>query len=195
MSRIRLQGATSGFIELAAPDVADDGVLVLPTAAEGFGLPGIGSNVVSTTLSSLFTTTSNTFTALTGLTATITPSSDTSKILIVCNLAILSDTDGGAAFARLMRDSTAIGIGDAAGVRERASFGYYVQASAFSSVQPGAIVFLDSPGVDTATTYSIEVSRGSGAIGTVHINSTFVGTNNAATAALASTLTLIEVAV
>lgn len=37
MSKIRLYGSTSGYVDLAAPAVADDGVLTLPTAAAGFG--------------------------------------------------------------------------------------------------------------------------------------------------------------
>jgi hypothetical protein len=148
MSKLRLYGATSGYVELAAPDVSDDGVLVLPTAAEGLlkASGGIGSNVVSFTTSTT-TTTSSTSYVNTLLTATITPTSSTSKVLIVAAFNIRTLTSGLNADTALFRgDVTGTNIFDIA---------TQTRVNAAEIRAPGSFVFLDSPGVATATTYTV----------------------------------------
>ena len=81
---IRLNGSTSGYTEIDAPAVAGAGVLTLPTGtgtllrAEG----GKVLQVVSGTTSTSASSSTSTFVD-TGLTATITPASSTSKIMVI----------------------------------------------------------------------------------------------------------------
>jgi len=98
-SKIRFRGATSGFVELAAPDAAGSNTLTLPTGNGTTGqylqTDGAGAlswqtvttgKILKVEQSSAFSTTasssSSTF-ADTGLTASFTPSAAGSSILII----------------------------------------------------------------------------------------------------------------
>jgi hypothetical protein len=170
----------AGDIQQLAEDVAA-GLTVANT--------GIGSNVVQTVKTNQFTTTSGTYVDITGMSATITPSSASAKVLVIvhANISITpSGSQGG--HITLLRGSTEIYRGDASGNQVRAS-GYVFDAAANAA---NSIVFLDSPGVATATTYKIQGRRGSG--GTLHLNTAAGNTNTSNYAALPSSVTLIEVA-
>ena len=160
MSKVRLYGGTSGFVELAAPDVSDDGVLTLPTAAQGIlaASGGIGTNVVGVNLagSTSFATSSTTFVDITDLTVTITPSSATSKILVLGNVPESNQSAGGNAnIIQLFRGATA--LEQRAVVLQTASGG--------AGMGLGALANLDSPGVASATTYTVR-ARVNGGTGT-----------------------------
>jgi len=109
MSKIRLYGDTSGFVELAAPDVSDDGVLTLPTAAQGFGrvLQVVSARQDPNTLVTVASTSYTDF----NLQASITPILATSTILVWASIPVQIFRDGGAnqsAGIRLMRDTVAV---------------------------------------------------------------------------------------
>jgi len=93
-----------------------------------------------------------------GLSASITPSSSSNKILIY----VQANTGGSVGYSmktRLMRDSTAIHIGDAAGNRPRATTentGSYSTGTASWNNIPVNIVFLDSPSTTSAVTYKLQ---------------------------------------
>ncbi|MDD1463697.1 hypothetical protein MEO39_27370, partial [Dolichospermum sp. ST_sed2] len=93
------------------------------------------------------------------------------------------------AMGRLMRDSTAIAIGDADGIRTQASFGGIEFANATSLVS--TVLFLDSPATTSATTYKIQVR--SNAAAAVYVNRTQNDTNSADLSRTISTITVIEV--
>ena len=115
---------------------------------------GIGSNVVQTVLTTPHSTTSTSFTDVTNLSVTITPSKNTSKVLIIGTwTGGMSGTFTGR--WRLVRGSTAIGV---------SSGGGDATANVFSSGGSIALHFLDSPGVTTATTYKIQALATSGTI-------------------------------
>ena len=165
-------------------DLADAIALGLSAA----GNPGIGSNVVSVLKTDVFTTSSSSYVDVTGLTITITPTSATSKILVLGTVTVGGELNQGS-HAQLVRDSTPVFIGDAAGSRVRASVTHATNADAES----GSIVFLDSPGVATAVTYKIQMRRGSSA--PAHVNRSFTDSDSSVFARLASSLVAIEVAV
>ena len=197
-SKIRLYGSTSGYVELEAPAVAPDGVLTLPTGTGGFGKT---LQVVQTVKTDAFTTTSTAFTAVTGLSAAITPSSTTSKVLVLVSLTIGgADTIATSAF-RLMRGATAISVADAAGSKARATALLGIGANSSANVRrqgnTGAFVFLDSPGVTASTTYSVQVMTGSAASTTLYVNRTGEeegDSGGSASARSVSSITVIEVA-
>lgn len=51
MSKIRLYGSTSGYVDLAAPDVADDATLTLPTGADAIASEAYVTSAISSALS------------------------------------------------------------------------------------------------------------------------------------------------
>ena len=145
--------------------------------------------VVSTAKTDTFTTTSTTFTDVTGLTATITPSATSSKILIVAMLNGGAITSANNLHMRLARGGTAIFVGDAAGSRTQAT-GASFDASLVAAPFPG--IFLDSPSTTSATTYSIQV-RTNVAAQTAYVNRTATDTDNAGFPRLPSSITVMEI--
>jgi hypothetical protein len=147
---------------------------------------GIGDNVVQAVKTDTFSTTSATYVDITGLEVTITPTVNTSKILIVSTVNI-GGVAGEAAYVQLLRDSTALFIGDAASSRVRAT----VMGRLTDVADPASVIFVDSPGTDLAVTYKLQARRGSGS--TAFINRSSADADNAAAGRLASSLIAIEV--
>ena len=150
--------------------------------------------VVSVTKTDTFTTASTTFTALTGLSASITPSSTSSKILAIVSVegATTNATGGSLGGFRLMRDSTAIGVGEDVGSR-RPTTGMISTRNTGSALltSSSSKSILDTPATTSAITYSVEVYVGGG---TLFINRTESDTNSSTFCRPVSTLTLIEIA-
>jgi hypothetical protein len=119
--------------------------------------------VVSTAKTDTFVTSSTSYTDVTGVSVSITPSSATSKIYVMCTINATS-ANGQLGFFQLMRDSTAIGIGDTAGNRTRASFSSNLGLSLQQGTNCLGINFLDSPATTSATTYKLQVRSTSGNI-------------------------------
>jgi len=161
------------------------------TAAEMNALRGAFriQQVVSTTKTDTFTTTAASFTDVTGLSVSITPSATSSKILVVCMIGASGAPGTASAKIQLVRDSTAIAIGDSASSRTRATQGsLHSGANTPDSV---AIVFLDSPNTTSATTYKIQGFTASGQFFGVNRGET--DTDAVGTVRSASTITVMEV--
>jgi hypothetical protein len=151
---------------------------------------GIGSNVVQTVKADTFTTTSGTFTTLTGLTVSITPSSATSKILIVANFTLTNTNNGEGAHSRLVRNSTPIYLGTA--VESRIGSSYSTTGIASSRAQDSTtLFFLDSPELSSSITYGVEIRRGGA--GTAVVGRSAVDDDQQNTGRSASSITAIEV--
>ena len=105
------------------------------------------------------TTSGNTFYDC-GLSATITPTSSSSKILI--SYTIHMGTGSYQAKSRIVRDSTVVGIGTQEGSRTGASSvsNFYDDNGTTMQYQyqPQGITYLDSPASSSALTYKIQVS-------------------------------------
>ena len=146
--------------------------------------------VKSTAKTDTFTTTSATFTDITGLSISITPTSASNKVLIFVTLAINGTSGTNAVQARLMRDSTAIGIGDTAGSRTRTTIGN--SEGAATEQQSANVIFLDSPATTSATTYKMQI-RSNSAAATSFINRTSNDTDTDQLSRAISTITVMEV--
>jgi hypothetical protein len=146
--------------------------------------------VVSTVKSDTFSMASTTYADITGLAVTITPSSATSKIFVIVSGYLGSAPAAVAVRTRLVRDSTAIAVGDTAGTRTLSSTDGI--ASNTNHMTTMAISFLDSPATTSATTYKVQMQNTGGG------NSTFLNrsSNDAdgATARTASSITVMEIA-
>jgi hypothetical protein len=145
--------------------------------------------VVSTAKTDTFTSSSTTFTDITGLSVSITPSDANNKILVFMSVDGCSDVGVAAANLRLMRDSTAIAIGDAAGSRDQVTVNF-VQDFA-GSMATRSMVFLDSPATTSATTYKVQGRIT--AAGTFFINRSDDDANAGTLPRGISTITVFEV--
>lgn len=128
--------------------------------------------VVSTTFSSTqaFVGTSG-WQDISTLSVSITPTSATSKILLLGSVAVDGSNN---TYLRFMRNSTAIGIGDTAGGNYRVTMGNGFVGS-WSGNANQFVMFsnfhLDSPATTSAITYKIQVVADSGSgSGTCYIN-------------------------
>lgn len=143
--------------------------------------------IVSTTKTDRFTTSSTSYTDVTGLSVSITPSATSSKIFVLFSGNGSGATGAAAVHLRMMRGATAIDIGDAAGSRTQATTGGISDSSEFFSM---SAVFLDSPATTSATTYSIQVrSNGTG----IAINGAVNDTDLSQRARTTSTITVMEI--
>ena len=165
------------------------------TAATGLKwdtLPASGKvlQVVSTFKSDAYTTSPNvpSYTDVTGLSVSITPLSTSSKILVMYNVAGESQSGVSAAFFRLVRGSTAIGQGDAAGSRTL-GFGNTYQGSASDTILQLAGSYLDSPATTSSTTYKIQVTCG----GVLYINRSQSDSNASYGMRVGSSITVMEI--
>lgn len=151
--------------------------------------------VVQTVKTDSFTTTSTTFTDVTGMSATITPTLNTSKVLVIVQTGISPDASGSASpYITLLRGSTEIFLGDAAGSRIRTSYGSNGTTARIDHViLPITTMYLDSPATTSATTYKIQMRTSAG--GTVALNRTALDTDSNQFPRTPSTFTLMEVAV
>ena len=151
--------------------------------------------VVSTAKTDTFTTTSGTFTAVTGLSATITPSSASSKILIVAMVNFsTSGSSNDSASVRLSGGNSTNFVGDANGANR-------VRAALYSnnrtdwgvthSILPGNIVYLDSPATTSATTYQVEARRNTA--GTFVLNKVGTDSDISQFSVTASSITVMEI--
>jgi hypothetical protein len=177
---IVLQGSTSGSVTLQEPAVAGTTVLDLPavsgtiltTGSSGQSIPkaalptGSVLQVVQGTTSTANSNSTNTY-ADTGLTATITPTSATSKILIIYNHGQTSKEGGTQLATRLLRGSTT--------VYQNQFFDLDTNTAARNKVSTGGL-YLDSPATTSSTTYKTQFmsAQNIASVGVMNDNSTAV---------------------
>jgi hypothetical protein len=161
--------------------------------------PGGFLQVVSTTKTDVFSASIATASAsaITGLSVSITPSSTSSKILILAYVSTGAATipqveQVNAPAVILKRDSTAICRGDASSSRSR------VSAASFTGDGPlsgnNAIMFLDSPATTSAITYSVDLFNTMANTNTLYVNRSGTDTDAARFFRSASSITVMEVA-
>jgi hypothetical protein len=143
------------------------------------GPAGIGSNVVQTVKTDTFSTTSTSMTDITGLTVTITPTSASSKVLLIAKVQ-MGHSGGASAVIQFARGGTGIGATPAA---------WGLVASEFQ-MENLVLVYLDSPASTSALTYSVQTQNGYDQSGTAWVNRR----GYTASPTLSSSITAIEVA-
>ena len=159
----------------------------LPSGASG-GIIQVKSVIKTDT----FTTTSSSFTDITGLSVSITPQSSSNKILIqVCVSGDGRQSQSRANF-RLMRGSTAICIGDTAGGRARSTFAIY-RPNDDHTTETASMTHLDSPATTSAVTYKMQIVSGNGGGNQVSVNRAYNWSDAFAHAATVSSITVMEV--
>jgi hypothetical protein len=137
----------AGDIQQLAEDVAA-GLTVANT--------GLGTNVVHTLKNDTFTTTSTTFTAVTGLAASITPSSTSSKVLVIVTLngiGVSTGTESPFQQFNVRRGTTNIGQPSAGDTP--ATIQATLGTVSNGMVASASIVLLDSPSTTSPISYNV----------------------------------------
>jgi len=153
------------------------------------GAGGKVLQVVSVLKSDTFTTTSASYIDVTGLAVTITPSSSTSTIMVICSVNASQQLGVNRTAIRLMRGATAISVGTATSNRTPASASPAVFDT--SAIGNYGIMFLDAPTTTSATTYKIQITTTSS--GTAFVNRGEADPDTANQYRTASNITVMEI--
>jgi hypothetical protein len=177
-----LLGGTTGQVLSKTSATNMDFTWITPTAVKI-------KQVLSTTKTDTFTTTSTSFVDITGLSQSITPSSATSTILVFYSVSGINTAGTNRSAIRMMRNSTAIAVGAASGSRTQSTFQWDLQAG--SNILSYAGSYLDSPATTSATTYKAQAI--SLDPGTTYVNRSVSDTDSSAFSRLTSTITVMEI--
>jgi hypothetical protein len=211
MSSVVISGDTSGAITLAAPAIAGTNTLSLPAVTDTLvglaatqtltnksiaatqltgtiaaaRLPtGSVLQVVSTTKVDVTSSTSATYADITGMSVSITPTSATSKILVMFS-ANTSDSAGtNNTLLRLVRNSTNLAVGTE-GISNNGT--NFIRVPDNLTVYCACMNFLDSPATTSSTTYKLQWVVPTG---TIYLNRRGTDTNFGTS----STITVMEIA-
>ena len=166
---------TSPVLTTPALGTPASGVLTNCTGVPAGALPaGSVLQVVNATYNTQTSNSTSTY-ADTGLTATITPTKNTSKILVTVHLTGLNKINNTWLYAQLVRNASSI--------IEFEKEGAYTNTTAANSVGGTGTTYLYSPATTSATTYKIQFKSANNINGVaVHSSSGF------------STITLMEIA-
>ena len=148
-----------GVAELSATGTASSSTFLRGDntwAAAGGGKILQVVQTVKTDTTSLSSTT--TYTDISGMTVDITPSASSSKVLVIFN-ANLSNLSNGHVDIRLVRDSTAIAIGDSSSNRAQVTVSKEA-AGHGNGLEERSMTYLDSPSTTSATTYKLQWKTG-----------------------------------
>jgi hypothetical protein len=148
----------------------------------------------SDTTSATSAATLDTWVDITGMSVTITPSSSSNKILILYTLNI-NAASGESVAIQFLRNSTAVGNGDAASNRLVCFADTRMGASGQFEMQIYSGTFLDSPATTSSTTYKIQWRKPYDNGNTpIYLNRSYDDTDNNDRPRGSSSITVMEIA-
>ena len=148
--------------------------------------------VVQAVKTDVFSATTSTATDITGMSASITPSSASNKILVSVNMTYGTDNDGYPRIT-LLRNGTGIYIGDASGTCSRVSIPMNNVVQSSVMLTTAQMLYLDSPATTSAVTYKLQVATYLGR--NFYLNRSVSNSDaNANCMSAPSSITLMEVA-
>lgn len=174
MSSIVVAGDTSGSVTLQAPAVSGTTTLTLPstsgnvlTSASSLTASQLPAGSVLQVVQATKTdtasyATSGAWTDLVGISASITPSSTSNKILVLVSISSgCSGANSPDTLVRLKRNSSVVtgAIGDASGSRTLGSFGLNTWRSSYE-LGNASFQYLDSPSSTSSLTYGFDIKNG-----------------------------------
>ena len=200
--KIKLNAASGGgSVSFQAPSsTGNDRIITLPTTADGTVLtttnPKAGNviQVVQTAKSDVTSAQPNqTYTDISGFSASITPSSSSNKILVT---VMMFAVGGDITALRLNRGNTSILQGDDVSMKELVAAGRYQTnnstGSNYYGAEPITLVKLDSPSSTSAVTYKMQW-KASNSSNTLYLNRNLDDSSQYSFRTV-STITLMEVA-
>lgn len=160
------------------------------TSGNGVQIPGHVINVVSTKFEPVFSFSSTSFTDISAsgqsLSATLTPVSTSSKVLIICNIPIIGNDGSSGVGIGLTRNGTLVGQGTSGTSQNTIATKFH--PTTYSDYSGTSFNFLDSPSTTSSVTYQVQ-ALASGAT-TVYINRRYTDTYFGAP----SVITVMEIA-
>ena len=195
-------GLTSSKLSGALPAISAASLTSIPAGNLTGALPALNGSaltnidggkilqVKSTTKTDTFSTTSTSFTDVTGLSIAITPSSSSNKILVIYTTKTAME-DVHIGHIRLMRDSTAIFIGDASGAKTSTSGHNRNISGGTAELFDFSGVHLDSPSSTSSLTYKLQVQSAT-AGREIAVNRTYGDANSGEASRTASSITVLE---
>jgi hypothetical protein len=147
--------------------------------------------VVTAFKSDTFAASDSAYQDITGLSVSITPSSATSKVLVMMTVTGSHQPSIADAVLRLVRDSTAIAVANTAGDRTLATVSLMGPSS--TSTDSTAFTFLDSPATTSATTYKVQGTGNGATPKGFYINRGSLDTDVVSVARTASSITVMEI--
>ncbi len=171
---LRLNGSTSGYSEIDAPATAGDQVFTLPTTGGTLDRLNRAGNILQVVESTSTTSVTSNATAFTSmLSASITPTSSSSKILIQFSSTYTINTKGTFTYWTIFRGTTS---GTNLGLVTAGGFTYLgILYISNSDIHPFYGCILDSPATTSSQTYTLAVGQGSPAQGVTFQTNTSVG--------------------
>ena len=179
-TQFKITGGATGQV------LSTDGSGALSWTANGVGKIG---QVLQAQKTDTFTSASSSWIDITDLTVTITPSAATSKVLVVFNIGSIGTYGSAHVALRLMRDSSAIAIGDAAGSRIQATHAEYLPDA--GSYGMHSMSWLDEPATTSAVVYKVQGLAESS--NTFYVNRSQTDTDSDSYSRCVSTITVMEV--
>jgi hypothetical protein len=140
--------------KLASGAVTNDKILDATIANAKLATPPKILQVVQATSSTHQSTTSTSYVDCTGMSASITPSSTSSKILVEVHFQGWHENSYGG-LVKMLRDATEVGSGVAPSGSNAAMF--QIRSLDVKTMQANSIVFLDEPASASALTYKLQM--------------------------------------
>ena len=171
-----------------------DFATALPVAEGGTGATsnaGRVLQVVSATKTDTSSTSSSTFSDVSGLSVAITPSSASSKILVTGHVSVSWDSGLAKVATRITRNGTAIALGDANGSRIRTTGYFYIPVQSHGPIAI-PVNYLDSPSSTSAVTYKWQFNSMDNA-GVIYVNRGDTWTDASSAGTSISTITVMEI--
>jgi len=116
---------------------------------------------------------SNSFAGVTGLSASITPSAASSKVLLLANVMVSRAGIGG---LRLVQGANVISEGDAAGSRQQVGAQFDVPTDSQAGAQTVMLMGAHSPATTSSTTYGVEALAP--VSGSIYVNRSWTDTDS-----------------
>jgi len=174
--------------------VSGSGTIALTNQLSGMTAASVPAGsvlqVLSTTKTDTTVSSSSSFIDIPSLSVTITPTSASSKIMVFMHVSLTCL--GNTMMLQLMRDSTGIGVGDAAGSRAQSTVGSLYNSSDTNHQQVvSSANYLDSPSTTAATTYKVRMKTQGAAM---YVNRSSSDPNNSSYGHRStSTITVMEI--
>ena len=188
------QNGLNAPLSLTAPNLGTPSALVL-TNATGLSraaLPtGSVLQVVQTIKTDKFTTTSSSAVDITGLSVAITPTSASSKILILTNINYGGEDNLYGALYVLRNSTNVIVSTYPTGNQIAATFGVGAPSDSFK-IASASHIYLDSPNTTSAITYKVQAASTYNSL-QLTINAPFQTTNAAYIIGGTSSITVMEI--
>ena len=128
-----------------------------------------------------------TWTDISGLSVSITPSNASNKVLVYYSAAGCTVNIG---YIRLVRDSTVLGSGDASSSRTSCGVAFCRQSSDSQMLESFTNSYLDSPSTTSATTYKLQWRDENG---TIYLNRSVTDSDSVSGIRCSSVITAMEI--